>query len=86
MCARSGASAPGTGDQPWPHILLGVPLAFPEPPLAAGGIVLRRLEPGDIPWITAACSDRELSRYIRAIPYPYAEADAWAFIERATRA
>jgi [ribosomal protein S5]-alanine N-acetyltransferase len=63
-----------------------VPLAFPDPALAAGGVVLRRLEPGDIPWVTAACSDRELSRYIPAIPYPYAEADARAFIERSTRA
>jgi [ribosomal protein S5]-alanine N-acetyltransferase len=69
-----------------PHILLGVPLVFPDPALAADGIVLRRLEPGDVPWITAACSDRELSRYIPAIPYPYAEADARGFIERATRA
>jgi [ribosomal protein S5]-alanine N-acetyltransferase len=63
-----------------------VPLAFPDPALAAGGIVLRGLEPGDVPWITAACSDRELSRYIPAIPYPYAEADARAFIERVARA
>jgi RimJ/RimL family protein N-acetyltransferase len=63
-----------------------VRLAFPDPPLAAGGIVLRRLEPGDSPWITAACSDRELSRYIPGIPYPYAEADARGFIERAARA
>ena len=47
-----------------------MPLAFPDPPLAAGGIVLRTLEPRDIPWITAACSDRELSRYVPAIPYP----------------
>lgn len=38
------------------------------------------------PCITAACSDRELSRYIPAIPYPYAEADARGFIERAARA
>jgi [ribosomal protein S5]-alanine N-acetyltransferase len=68
------------------HILLNVPLAVPDPPLAAGGIALRRLEPGDVAWITAACSDRELSRYIPAIPYPYAEADARAFIERAARA
>jgi RimJ/RimL family protein N-acetyltransferase len=67
------------------HILLGVPMAFPDPPLAAGGIALRRLESGDIPWIAAACSDRELSRYIPGIPYPYAEADARAFIERAPR-
>lgn len=61
-------------------------LAFPDPPLAAGGIVLRTLESRDIPWITAACSDRELSRYVPGIPYPYGEADARAFIERAARA
>jgi len=61
-------------------------MVLPDPPLAAGGIVLRRLEPGDVLWITAACSDRELSRYIPAIPYPYAEADARALIERAARA
>src|ERR1700733_7957692 len=61
-------------------------MALPDPPLAAGGIVLRTLELRDIPWITAACSDRELSRYIPAIPYPYAEADAQGFIERAARA
>jgi [ribosomal protein S5]-alanine N-acetyltransferase len=61
-------------------------LVFPEPALAAGGIVLRRLEFGDISWITAACCDRELSRYIPAIPYPYAAADARAFIERAAHA
>ena len=70
----------------WRHILLGVPLAFPDPPLAAGGIVLRTLEPRDVPWVTAACSDRELSRYVPGIPYPYAEADARGFIERAARA
>ena len=63
-----------------------MPLALPDPPLAAGGIVLRRLEPGDIPWITAACSDRELSRYVPGIPCPYTQADAQAFIERAARA
>jgi [ribosomal protein S5]-alanine N-acetyltransferase len=70
----------------WRHILLGVPLAFPDPPLAAGGIVLRTLEPRDVPWVTAACSDRELSRYVPGIPYPYAEADARAFIERSASA
>jgi RimJ/RimL family protein N-acetyltransferase len=63
-----------------------VPLALPDPPLAAGGIVLRRPEPSDIPWITAACSDRELTRYIPGIPYPYAQADARAFIDRAAGA
>jgi len=66
-------------------MLLGVRLAFPDPPLWAGGLVLRRLESGDIGWITAACSDRELSRYTAAIPYPYTEADARAFVKDAAR-
>jgi RimJ/RimL family protein N-acetyltransferase len=60
-------------------------LAFPDPALVAEGIVLRRLVPGDIPWITAACSDRELSQYIPAMPYPYAQSDARTFLEVADR-
>jgi hypothetical protein len=63
-----------------------VRLAFPDPPLSAGGIVLRRPEPGDIPWITAACSDRELSRHVPAIPYPYSQSDARASQRVAERA
>jgi len=50
--------------------LLKLRCAFPDPPLAAAGIVLRRPAADDIPWITAACSDRELSRYVPVIPYP----------------
>jgi RimJ/RimL family protein N-acetyltransferase len=57
-----------------------VPLAFPAPPLAGAGLVLRLPDADDIPWITAACSDRELSRYVPGIPYPYSESDARAFI------
>jgi RimJ/RimL family protein N-acetyltransferase len=68
------------------HILLSVRFTFPDPPLSEGGIVLRRLAADDdIGWITAACSDRELSRYIPAIPYPYSEADARAFAEHVAR-
>ena len=33
-------------------------IAFPDPPLAEGGVVLRRLEADDIGWITVACGDR----------------------------
>src|SRR5579859_5186225 len=67
------------------RILLDVGLAFPDPPLAGGSVVLRRMEGDDIGWITAACGDRELSRYVPAIPYPYTEADARAFAEHAAR-
>jgi len=67
------------------RILLGVQIAFPDPPLAEGDVVLRRMEADDIGWITVACGDRELSRYVPAIPYPYSEADARAFAEHAAR-
>jgi RimJ/RimL family protein N-acetyltransferase len=60
-----------------------VPVAFPDPPLAAAGIALRRPGADDVPWITAACSDRELSRYTPGIRYPYSQADGRAFIEHA---
>jgi RimJ/RimL family protein N-acetyltransferase len=67
------------------RILLTVRVAFPEPPLAGAGIVLRRPDADDVPWITAACSDREMSRYIPGIRYPYSESDARAFIEHVGR-
>ncbi len=43
------------------------------------------MEADDIGWITVACGDRELSRYVPGIPYPYSEADARAFAEHAAR-
>jgi RimJ/RimL family protein N-acetyltransferase len=61
-------------------------LAFPDPPLSAAGVVLRRLDTGDIGWITAACSDREMSRHIPAMPYPYSQAHARAFVQHAPQA
>ena len=43
------------------------------------------MEDDDIGWIAVACGDRELSRYVPTIPYPYSEADARAFAEHAAR-
>lgn len=60
-------------------------IAVPDPPLAGEGIVLRLLTAGDLGWVTDACSDRELSRYIPSIPYPYTAADAQIFAEQAKR-
>jgi hypothetical protein len=60
-------------------------LKFPDPPLAAGGIVLRRLDGDDTGWITRACADPGLSRYIPDMPHPYSVADALAFAEHAAR-
>lgn len=74
-----------TGPERPLRYLAGVRLAFPDPALATEGITLRRPAPGDIPWITTACSDRELSRYIPGLPYPYSESDARTFIEHAAR-
>lgn len=54
-------------------------LKFPDPPLAGGGIMLRKLADDDIGWITQACADPGLSRYIPGMPYPYSVADALAF-------
>ncbi len=68
-----------------PRYFAGYATRLPPPALAAEGIVLRRPVPGDVPWIVAACSDRELSRYIPGIPYPYSQSDARAFIEDADR-
>jgi RimJ/RimL family protein N-acetyltransferase len=68
-----------------PCIFLVVGLAFPDPALTAEEIVLRRPAPGDVPWITAACSDRELSQHIPAMPYPYSQSDARTFIEGSDR-
>jgi RimJ/RimL family protein N-acetyltransferase len=62
-----------------------VQTVFPDPPPAEGGVVLRRMESDDIGWITVACGDRELSRYVPSIPYPYSEADARAFVDHAAR-
>ena len=56
-----------------------VQLDFPDPPLAAAPVILRRLTSEDLTWITAACSDREMSRYSPAIPHPYTQAHAHAF-------
>ena len=60
-------------------------LKFPDPALSGGGVALRELAGDDIGWITQACSDPELSRYIPGIPHPYSVADALAFAQHAAR-
>jgi RimJ/RimL family protein N-acetyltransferase len=66
-------------------IVLDMRLTFPDPPLSAGSIVLRRPAGNDVSWIAEACSDRELSRYVPGIPHPYSQADARAFLEGAAQ-
>jgi RimJ/RimL family protein N-acetyltransferase len=58
-------------------------LAFPDPPLAADGVVLRPLAETDAPWIVAACDSEEMARWLPHIPSPYREQDALDFIRRA---
>jgi len=58
-------------------------LEFPDPELAADGVVLRRLDDGDVPWITATCSDPETARWLSRLPSPYTEDAARAYVEYA---
>jgi RimJ/RimL family protein N-acetyltransferase len=53
----------------------------PEPvTLSDGELVLRCPTPDQVPAITAACQDRELHRWLEALPDPYTEASAVAFV------
>jgi RimJ/RimL family protein N-acetyltransferase len=45
----------------------------PEHPLTAGAVQLRPFEMSDVEDVTAACQDREISRWTDAIPWPYNE-------------
>jgi RimJ/RimL family protein N-acetyltransferase len=58
-------------------------LSVPDPPLAADGIVLRRPDADDTEWMTKACNDPDIARFIPGMPSPYTEADAERFFERA---
>jgi RimJ/RimL family protein N-acetyltransferase len=63
-----------------------VRLQPPDPPLAGNGIALRQFAGSDVAWIAAAFGDGEIGRYVPAIPDPYTEADAAAFVEYARAA
>jgi RimJ/RimL family protein N-acetyltransferase len=56
-------------------------LPFPDPPLGAGGIRLRRWRESDVAAIVAACSDPPVARFIPTIPTPYTEEDAQSWLE-----
>ena len=51
--------------------------------LTDGLIVLRALREADVPFIVAACSDPETSRFTIALPFPYTEDDARAYVSAA---
>jgi RimJ/RimL family protein N-acetyltransferase len=48
--------------------------------LRDGRLTLRPPAESDVPAITAACQDPELHRWLAALPYPYSEEDARAFV------
>lgn len=49
--------------------------------LSDGELVLRCPSPDLVPAIHAACQDREMHRWLEALPDPYTEADAEAFVQ-----
>ena len=53
---------------------------MPDPPLANDVVALRAWSERDIPFIVAACQDPLIDRFTAAIPYPYGEADARAWL------
>jgi RimJ/RimL family protein N-acetyltransferase len=56
-------------------------LPFPDPPLTEGAVALRPWRPDDAPFVVRACQDPLISRYSPAIPFPYSEADALAWLD-----
>ena len=53
---------------------------MPDPPLANDVVALRAWSERDIPFIVAACQDPLIDRFTAAIPYPYGEPDARAWL------
>jgi RimJ/RimL family protein N-acetyltransferase len=53
---------------------------MPDPPLANDVVALRAWSERDIPFIVAACQDPLIERFTAAIPSPYGESDARAWL------
>lgn len=56
-----------------------VPLPYPDPPLAAGDVLLRPWRDADADGIVAGVADPEIPRWTR-VPQPYGRADAVGFL------
>jgi RimJ/RimL family protein N-acetyltransferase len=52
----------------------------PSPSLTDGTVVLRAFTLEDVPAVTVACQDPEISRWTVSIPFPYGEEDARSWI------
>lgn len=50
-----------------------------------GLVLLRPLEPADVPAIAAACVDSEIARFTTEVSQPYSEAHARAYVAHAER-
>jgi len=76
-----------TDDGPLPERLRLAPgpLAFPDPPLTDGVLVLRKLRAEDAEAVQRACSDPVTQRWLDMLPRPYELDDARRFIDRAER-
>ncbi|MGZ4395378.1 MAG: GNAT family N-acetyltransferase [Gaiellaceae bacterium] len=54
-------------------MLSSVPVVAPDPPLAAGGVVLRVPDEGDAAWITESWNDPDIARFIVEMPSPFTQ-------------
>ena len=57
------------------------PLTVPDPPLTDGGVVLRDFREEDVAALVRACSDALIVRYCPAVPQPYGEREARAWLQ-----
>jgi hypothetical protein len=55
-------------------------LPFPAPSLSAGRLALRPWTAADLPAVVAACQDPAIARFAAAVPTPFSEADARAWL------
>ncbi len=59
---------------------MGRAIAYPDPPLRDGPVLLRPFRDGDVPVIVAAVQDPLVKRFNTSIPNPYTERDARAWL------
>ena len=57
------------------------PLEVPHPPLTDGRVLLRAFEDDDVEAIVTACADPLIVKYCTAIPQPYGEREARAWLQ-----
>lgn len=55
-------------------------LPLPDPPLRSDSLALRAWTATDVPALVAACQDPLIARFAAAVPSPYDEADARAWL------